>query len=137
MTSTPRFWATSWRQALAAGALDVFHTPIQMKKNRPGVLLTVLCAEADADKFSEMLLRETSAFGIRRYTAERRKLRREFITVQTPHGAVTVKVGRLDGKVLQAAPEFESCRKLAEQAKVPLKEIYDAALRAFPPSLLK
>jgi pyridinium-3,5-bisthiocarboxylic acid mononucleotide nickel chelatase len=123
--------------ALAAGALDVFHTPIQMKKNRPGVLLTVLCAETDADKFSEMLLRQTSAFGIRRYTAERRKLRREFITVQTPHGAVTVKVGRLDGKVLQAAPEFESCRKLADQAKVPLKEIYDAALRAAPPSLLK
>ena len=124
-------------KALAAGALDVFHTAIQMKKNRPGVLLTVLCAEGDADKFSEMLLRETSAFGIRRYTAERRKLRREFIAVQTPHGAVTVKVGRLDGKVLQAAPEFESCRKLAEQVKAPLKEIYEAALRAFPPSLLK
>jgi len=123
--------------ALAAGALDVFHTPIQMKKNRPGVLLTVLCAETDADRFSGMLARETSTFGIRRYTAERRKLRREFITVQTPHGAVTVKVGRLDGKVLQAAPEFESCRKLADHAKVPLKEIYDAALRAFPPSLLK
>ena len=124
-------------QALAAGALDVFHTPIQMKKNRPGVLLTVLCTEADAEKFSEMLVRETSTFGLRRSTAERRKLRREFITVQTPHGPVTVKVGRLDGKVLQAAPEFESCRKLAEQAKVPLKDIYEAALRAFPPSLLK
>jgi len=123
--------------ALADGALDVFHTPIQMKKNRPGVLLTVLCAETDADRFSEMLLRQTSAFGIRRYTAERRKLRREFITVQTPHGAVTVKVGRLDGKVLQTAPEFESCRQQADQAKVPLKEIYDAALRAFPSSLLK
>jgi len=124
-------------KALAAGALDVFHTPIQMKKNRPGVLLTVLCAESDADKFSELLVRETSTFGIRCYAAERRKLRREFVTVPTPHGAVTVKVGRLDGKVLQAAPEFESCRKLAEQANVPLKEIYEAALRAFPPSLLK
>jgi len=124
-------------KALAAGALDVFHTAIQMKKNRPGVLLTVLCAEADADKFSELLVRETSAFGIRRYTVERRKLRREFVTVQTPHGSVTVKLGRLDGKVLQAAPEFESCKKLAEQAKVPIKEVYDAALRAFPPSLLK
>jgi uncharacterized protein (TIGR00299 family) protein len=124
-------------KALTAGALDVFHTPIQMKKNRPGVLLTVLCAEAEADKFSEMLMRQTSTFGVRCYAAERRKLRREFITVQTPHGAVTVKVGRLDGKVLQAAPEFESCRKLAEQAKVPLKEIYEAALRAFPPSLLR
>ena len=120
-----------------AGALDVFTTAIQMKKNRPGVLLTVLCAEADADKFSELLLRETSAFGIRRYAAERRKLRRELVTVQTPHGSVTVKIGRLDGKVLQAAPEFESCKKLAEHAKLPLKEIYEAALRAFPPSLLK
>jgi hypothetical protein len=124
-------------KALAAGALDVFHTPIQMKKSRPGVLLTVLCAEADADRFSEMLVRETSTFGVRRHAAERRKLRREFVTVQTPHGAVTVKVGRLDGKVLQAAPEFESCRKLADQAKVPLKEIYAAALRAIPPSLWK
>jgi pyridinium-3,5-bisthiocarboxylic acid mononucleotide nickel chelatase len=124
-------------KALAAGALDVFHTAIQMKKNRPGVLLTVLCAEADADRFTEMLMRETSTFGVRRYVAERRKLRREFLTVQTAHGAVTIKVGRFDGKVLQAAPEFESCRKLAEQAKVPLKEIYEAALRAFPPSLLE
>ena len=124
-------------QALAAGALDVFHTAIQMKKSRPGVLLTVLCAAADTDKFSEMLLRETSTFGVRHYTAERRKLRREFVTVQTPHGAITVKVGRLNGKVLQAAPEFESCRKLAEQAKVPVKEVYEAALRAVPPSLLE
>ena len=123
--------------AFAAGALEVFHTAIQMKKNRPGVLLTVLCAEAEADQFSEMLLRETSAFGVRRYAAERRKLRREFVTVHTPYGAVTVKVGRLDGKVLQAAPEFESCRKVAEQAKVPLKEVYDAARRAFPPGPLK
>jgi uncharacterized protein (TIGR00299 family) protein len=121
-------------KALGAGALDVFHTPIQMKKNRPGVLLTVMCAEVDAEKFSEMLVRETSTFGIRRYAAERRKLKREFMAVQTPHGPVTVKVGRLDGKVLQAAPEFESCRKLAEQAQVPLKEVYDAALRALPPS---
>jgi len=124
-------------KALAAGALDVFYTAIQMKKNRPGVLLTVLCAEANADRFSEMLVRETSTFGVRRYAAERRKLRREFVTVQTPQGDVTVKVGRLDGKVLQAAPEFESCRKLAEQAKVPLKEIYEAALRATPSSLLR
>jgi len=92
----------------------------------------VLCVEADADKFSELLMRETSTFGIRRYTAERRKLRREFTTVQTQYGSVTVKLGKLDGKVLQAAPEFESCKKLAEQAKVPIKEVYEAALRAFP-----
>jgi uncharacterized protein (DUF111 family) len=116
--------------ALTAGALDVFHTPVQMKKNRPGVLLTVLCAETDADRFSEMILRETSAFGVRRTMAERRKLRREFIKVKTPFGGVTVKIGRLNGKVVQAAPEFESCRKLAARAKVPLKRIYEAALKA-------
>jgi uncharacterized protein (TIGR00299 family) protein len=113
--------------ALAAGALDVFHTPIQMKKNRPGVLLTVLCAEADADKFSELLLRETTAFGVRRTIAERRKLKREFVTVKTKFGPVTVKLGKLNGKVVQAAPEFESCKKLAAQKKVPLRQVYEAA----------
>jgi uncharacterized protein (TIGR00299 family) protein len=116
--------------ALTAGALDVFHTPIQMKKNRPGVLLTILCAETDADKFSEMLLRETSAFGVRRTMAERRKLRREFTKIKTPYGDVTVKIGRLDGKVVQAAPEFESCKKLAVRAKIPLKRIYEAVFKA-------
>jgi hypothetical protein len=117
-------------KALAAGALDVFNTPIQMKKSRPGVLLTVLCAEADADKFTEMMLRETSSFGVRRHAAERRKLRREFATVKTAHGKVTVKLGKLGGKVLHAAPEFESCRELAERAGVPVKEIYEEALRS-------
>jgi len=116
--------------ALAAGALDVFHTPIQMKKNRPGVLLTVLCAEAEADKFAELILRETSSFGVRFHTATRRKLRREFANVKTPFGNVSVKIGRLDGRVVQAGPEFEPCKKLAERAKVPLKQIYEAAIKA-------
>jgi uncharacterized protein (TIGR00299 family) protein len=116
--------------ALTQGALDVFYTPIQMKKNRPGVLLTVLCAEVDADKFSELILRETSSFGVRRYTTERRKLRREMIEVQTPHGNVAVKIGRLGGRVVQAATEFESCKKLATAAKVPLKAVYEAAIAA-------
>lgn len=117
-------------QALAGGALDVFHTPIQMKKNRPGVLLTVLCAETDADQFSEIILRETTAFGVRRTLAERRKLRREFVSVKTKFGAVTVKLGRLNGRVVQLAPEFESCKQLAQQRKVPLKAIYAAAQQA-------
>lgn len=117
-------------RAFGAGALDVFHTPIQMKKNRPGVMLAILCAESDADKFTEMMLRETSAFGVRRHSAERRKLRREFTTVKTSFGDVTVKIGKLDGKILQAAPEFESCKNVAEQAKIPLKEVYAAALKA-------
>jgi hypothetical protein len=115
--------------ALAAGALDVFHTPVQMKKNRPGVLLTVLCAEADADKFSELILRETSAFGVRRTLAERRKLRRESTTAKTPFGQAAVKLGRLDGKVIHVSPEFESCKRLAARAKVPLKKIYEAAVK--------
>jgi uncharacterized protein (TIGR00299 family) protein len=116
--------------AFASGALDVFHTPIQMKKNRPGVLLSVLCLPSDADKFSELILRQTTSFGVRRYSAERRKLAREFTKVQTNYGEVTVKIGRLDGRVIQAAPEFESCKKLAESANVPLKDVYQAALKA-------
>ena len=120
-------------KALACGALDVFHTPVQMKKNRPGVLLTLLCAEADADKFAELVLKETTAFGVRRHLAERRKLRREFVTVKTPFGDVTVKLGKLDGQVVQSAPEYESCKRLAEQANVPLKQVYEAANRAVQP----
>ena len=115
---------------LEAGALDVFHTPIQMKKNRPGVLLTVLCAEADADRFSEMILRETTALGVRRHAADRRKLRREVVTVETPLGQVRVKLGRLNGELVQAAPEYESCRDVAAKAGVPLKAVYAAAQKA-------
>ena len=116
--------------ALNAGALDVFHTPIQMKKNRPGVLLTVLCAENEGDKFAELILRHTTAFGVRKTIAERRKLRREFAGVKTPFGKVTVKIGRLGGKVVQAAPEFESARTLAAKSGVPLKHIFDAIAAA-------
>ncbi len=116
--------------AMAAGALDVSHAPVQMKKNRPGVLLSVLCAPEQADKFSEMILCETSAFGVRRSLAERRKLRREFVTAKTPYGDATVKIGKLDGHVVQTAPEFESCKKLAVEKNVPLKTVYDAARKA-------
>ncbi len=117
-------------KALAAGALDVFHTPIQMKKNRPGVLLSVLCAREEADHFTRMMLCETSAFGVRRTQVERRKLRREIITVSTPYGPVEVKVGRLDGKPVQRAPEYETCKRLAYAADVPVKEVIAAAQAA-------
>ena len=116
--------------ALKAGALDVFHTPIQMKKNRPGVLLTVLCSVDDADRFSEKILRETSALGVRRHNAERRKLQREQQTVDTPLGKVEVKLGRLNGEIVQASPEYESCREVAEKNNVPLKDVYAAAQKA-------
>jgi uncharacterized protein (TIGR00299 family) protein len=117
-------------RALKVGALDVVHTPIQMKKNRPGVQLSVFCAECDADQFCEMILRETSAFGVRRTLTERRKLQRETRTVTTPHGEVTVKLGKLNGEIVQVAPEYESCRAIATKADVPLKAVYDAAVAA-------
>lgn len=117
-------------KVMAAGALDVCQTPVLMKKNRPGVLLKILCAPAEADKFAEWMLRHTSAFGVRRTVAERRKLRREFRTVRTPYGEVSVKIGLLDGCVVQTAPEYESCKKMAEEKGVPLKTVYEAALSA-------
>ena len=129
----PEILGRVMKSALRQGALDVFYTPIQMKKNRPGVLLSLMCPESDADKFTELILRETSAFGVRRHISERRKLQREFKTVNTPHGQVAIKIGKLDGQVLQSAPEFESCKRLADQTGVPLKTIYEAAYVASRP----
>jgi hypothetical protein len=119
-------------KALRLGALDAFHTPIQMKKQRPGVLLTLLCEPDDADRFTEFLLLETSAFGVRRTLAERRKLQRDHITVKTPFGTVQVKRGLLNGKVIQAAPEYESCKGVAAMAGVPVKDVFDAVRRLLP-----
>lgn len=114
----------------AAGALDVFYQPIQMKKNRPGVLLSVLASPAEADKLTDLILTHTSAFGVRRSTAERTKLRREIKTVTTPFGAVEVKLGYRGETLVQVAPEFESARKLADAKNVPLQKVYDAARQA-------
>ncbi len=90
----------------------------------------MLCAVDDADRFSEMILRETSALGVRRYNAERRKLQREQQTVDTPLGRVRVKVGRLNGEIVQVSPEYESCREIAANKNVPLKDVYAAAQKA-------
>ncbi len=117
------------QRALAAGALDVCHAPIQMKKDRPGVQLTVLCPQNQADRFAELILTETTAFGVRISSAHRRKLRRESVSVATPWGDVVVKQGRLDGRIVQVAPEYESARLVAEKRGVPLKTIYASALK--------
>ena len=119
-------------KAFRLGALDVFHTPIQMKKQRPGVLLTVLCEPDNADLFTEFLLAETTAFGVRRTVAQRRKLQRDHIAVKTPYGTVQVKRGLLNGKVVQASPEYESCKGVAAMAGVPVKEVFEAARRLLP-----
>jgi uncharacterized protein (TIGR00299 family) protein len=125
----PELLGNVLERAMDKGALDVFHTPVYMKKSRPGVILSIICGEGQADDFTEFLLRETTALGVRRSICERRKLKREFTTVQTEYGEVTLKLGRLDGQVIQRAPEYESCRRLSEKTGVPIKDIYAAALR--------
>ncbi len=120
-----------FEKAMASGALDVFHTPIQMKKSRPGVLLSILCQPADADRFTALLLTETSAFGVRRQTWERRKLRREIRVAKTSLGEIEVKLGWLDGTIVQVSPEFESCQRVAAAQGVPLREVYEIARRSF------
>ncbi len=117
-------------KAMSAGALDVFCIHAQMKKNRPGVLITVLCNLPDADRLTELLLRETSEFGVRRHTAERRKLRREIVTVGTAFGEIPVKIGSLNGQILHVAPEFDACRKAADKSGAPIIQIQEAATRA-------
>lgn len=111
----------------AVGALDVFLTPIQMKKNRPGVQLSVLCEEAVVSKIAEMIFAETTSFGLRMDRVRRLKLDRKFEKVRTPFGEVTVKLGLRNGEVIQIAPEFESCRLASEKSGKPLRAIYESA----------
>jgi hypothetical protein len=115
---------------LAAGALDVYLTPVQMKKGRPGTLVTALCRPAQRPALAELLLVESGSLGCRWHEAERLEAERETSTVATPWGEVRVKRGRLAGRPLAAAPEFEDCRRLALAASVPWREVYRAALAA-------
>ncbi len=118
-------------RALAAGALDVFFTPVQMKKNRPGVLLSVLCRPAQREKLMEMFFQETTTIGVRGYEVFRRALERESVPVQTSYGEVRIKVARRNGQVLNFSPEFEDCRRLAAENKVPLKKVLEEATFTF------
>jgi len=127
----PQIYGYFLEKALAAGALDVFSTPVQMKKNRPGMLVTVLCKPEDESKFHEMFFAETTTLGVRTYTAERRVLARQWETVHTNFGEVRIKVARLNGHIRQASPEFEDCRKLAEAKNVPLQRVMDEAMRSW------
>ena len=128
---SPQIYGFFAERALEAGALDVFSVPAQMKKNRPGQLVTVLCNCADKEKFSEMLFRETTTLGVRQSTVRRRTLQRENIAVQTSLGAIRMKVARLDGHILNAAPEYEDCQKLAAERGVPLKQVLAEAAYEF------
>ncbi len=123
----PEFYSHIMERLFEAGALDVYLTPIQMKKNRPGVLLSVLCEEQATARAREILFLETTTLGVRELAIQRSTLQRQVLTVETPYGAVRVKVARLpDGKT-RSAPEYEDCRRLARETGVPLQEIYRAA----------
>lgn len=116
---------------LEAGALDVAVSPIFMKKQRPGVRLTVLARPEQADRFRDLLFRESSTFGVRERLETRLVLPRRFETVTTPYGPVRVKIGQWKGRVVSASPEFDDCDALARRAGVPLKEIMAAAVSAW------
>jgi uncharacterized protein (TIGR00299 family) protein len=122
-----------FEQLFAAGALDVYATPIQMKKSRPGVLLSVLAAEAAVPALEAVLFRETETFGVRRYPVQRSKLRREGVTVETPWGPVKGKRGWREGGPEVFTPEYEDCARVAREHGVPLREVYTAVRRAFAP----
>jgi pyridinium-3,5-bisthiocarboxylic acid mononucleotide nickel chelatase len=127
----PQIFGYLLERALAAGALDVFATPVQMKKSRPGTLVTILCRPEDEEKFRGMLFAETTTLGVRSHLVERYALPREHVIVKTRFGDVRVKVSRSDGRVQRASPEYEDCRKLAEDGNVPLQEVMEQAMLRF------
>ncbi len=121
-----RLWAT--------GALDVYTTAIQMKKNRPGVKLSVLCEADVVSAVEAVLFIETSTLGIRRWPVDRHVLQRQLHAVETPWGRIEGKVGWFADGPPRFAPEFEACRKAALEHQVPLREVYEAAQKAFRPA---
>jgi uncharacterized protein (TIGR00299 family) protein len=112
-----------------AGALDVYFTGVGMKKNRPGTLLTVLCLPALSDQLEDIMLMETTTFGVRRSVWTRRILQRQIETMATAYGDVRVKVGRLGERVMQATPEYEDVARLAREQGVPFLAVYQAVLK--------
>ncbi len=110
------------------GVLDVYTTPVQMKKQRPGTLLTVLCSTKNNEKIKDLIFLESTTFGIREYVTTRTMLDRKIKTVSTPYGDIKVKIGILNGKEITKSPEFEDCRKCAEQNNIPVQTVYRATI---------
>jgi len=128
---TPQNFGYVTEKLLGAGALDVFTIPVQMKKGRPGHLLQVLTPPQVADTISRIIFEETTTIGVRRYTATRTILDREFVEVETEYGKVKVKVSRLAGDVVNFTPEYEDCARLARERSVALKKVQAAAIAAY------
>jgi pyridinium-3,5-bisthiocarboxylic acid mononucleotide nickel chelatase len=126
----PEIFSSLFDRLFSAGALDVWITPVQMKKNRPGQLLSVLSTPGKSPALISMILNETSSFGVRCHEVKRKKLKREFKEVLTPFGKIKVKVGLMGKSVIKQSPEYESCLEAAKKKNVPLKKVYEAVLRA-------
>jgi uncharacterized protein (TIGR00299 family) protein len=128
---SPQLFGYVMERALASGALDCYLTSVQMKKNRPGVLVQILCRPQDGDAMCELLFTETTTLGVRSYLVERRAMLRETVRVETPYGPIDVKVARLGNRVVKEMPEYEQCRAAAERAGVALRLVEAAALAAY------
>jgi uncharacterized protein (TIGR00299 family) protein len=124
---SPQVYGHLMDEALKRGALDCYFTPVQMKKNRPGVLVSILCRPSERDAMCELLLAETTTLGVRFYEVMRRALERGTVSVLTEFGAIDVKVARMNGRVVKEMPEYEQCRAAAERAGVTLQAVERAA----------
>lgn len=115
---------------LDAGALDGYITPVQMKKSRPGTLISIIVDDVHLSKVERIIFEQSTTFGIRKYKANRKKLYRKFVDVKTEYGMIRVKVGMLNGCIKNISPEHEDCRKIADERGLPLKLVYNAAMNA-------
>ena len=127
----PQLFGVAMERLYAAGALEVFCVPVQMKKNRPGTLLTVVASPELRATLSDIIFRETTTIGLRCSEVERECLQREIISVETPIGAVRFKVAWRDGRVVNAVPEFEDCARLAATSRLPVKGVQLIAIQAY------
>jgi uncharacterized protein (TIGR00299 family) protein len=127
----PQVFGYLMHRLLDAGALDAFSTAVQMKKNRPGTLLTVLAKPANADELSQIIFAETTTLGVRRRDESREVLARKFVTVSTRFGDVRMKLASLNGSVSHYAPEYEDCRRIAAEQRVPLKVVMQEAVQEY------
>ena len=127
----PQFYETAMERLFAAGALDVFLSPIQMKKNRPGTLLSVICDPTQTESLTAIVLAETSTLGVRISRWERICLDRRWEEVVTEYGAIRIKIGERDGKTVTTSPEYEDCRKAAMEHKVAVRQVYESAVALY------
>jgi hypothetical protein len=128
---SPQVFGYVMEKLFEAGALDVFGTPVQMKKNRPGTLLTVLAKPEDASALSKIIFAETTSLGVRRREERRQVLARRWETVRIQHGEVRIKIASLNGADSSYAPEYEDCRRIAAEHRVPLKQVMQEAIQAY------